>query len=212
MMATMELEHVMARLAGGDRSATVDLATAFADDLRRVVRSAAMSAGHRPAADDVDDLVWCAAEVIAAVAGAWRPDGAPPWRYAYPRIAAAVRSNLGPVADSMDAGSRRPEPELAPAPVAPDPDVLEVLAGLVARVPVCALLEEALPADSLRLLLDYRVQQSMGDPSPAHTLAADYGLAPAAVRKRISRTCARLRTLATTDHRFAALSDLPLVA
>ena len=66
--------------------------------------------------------------------------------------------------------------------------------------------------EALVCLLDYRIQQDQGDPSPAHTLAGRYGVTPEALRQRISRGRRRLRHVVRTDPRFAAIADFELVA
>ena len=96
-------------------------------------------------------------------------------------------------------------------------EIAETFARLVDEVPLVGLVAEAAREariDELILLclLDYRVQQDQGDPSPAHTLAPRYGVSPDALRQRVSRGRKRLRAVVDTDPRFAPIADFVLVA
>ena len=97
-----------------------------------------------------------------------------------------------------------------------DAEDLDVLARLAESHPLCALLAEALaqvasPRDQA-LVIGVRVQRSLGDPSPALTLAGQWNIRPDAVRQVVKRVSDRLRQLAATDDTYAVLADLPLLA
>ena len=72
----------------------------------------------------------------------------------------------------------------AAAPARPRTSIAETFARLVEEDPLVELVAEAARAararrpTSLVCLLDYRIQQDQGDPSPAHTLAERYGVTP----------------------------------
>jgi hypothetical protein len=53
---------------------------------------------------------------------------------------------------------------------------------------------------------------ALGDPSPAVTVGALYGMKPASVRQQSRRTRLRLRALAETEPRFGPLAELAVVA
>ena len=78
------------------------------------------------------------------------------------------------------------------------------------------LLQEALgtvaTARDRELFLELRIQELLGDRSPAVTVGALLGLNPEAVRQQHRRVRLRLRLLAESDARFAELAVLPLVA
>jgi hypothetical protein len=61
------------------------------------------------------------------------------------------------------------------------------------------------------ILLEVKLQTDAGDPSPANTVAREFGLQPAAVRQVVKRTCDRLRALAKNEARFAKLAGLPIL-
>ena len=86
----------------------------------------------------------------------------------------------------------------------------------MARFPTVALLDEAIEVVAnerdRRVHLEYRIQKRSGDASPAHTVAAEFGLTPENVRQIDSRVRRRLRALIDTDARFAVLAGLGWLA
>jgi hypothetical protein len=210
-----ELARIMTALAVGDGAAVQWLIEAHGAELVRTVRVIAADRKARLGADAVDELVLEAVLAIQAVAGAWRADGAPPWVWARARIRAAVDRHLGLWADELD-HERHAELEAAPAPPGSEDPVDVTLARLARQHGEVALLQEGLelvasPRDRL-VFVELEIQVAMGDPSPAVTVGALYGMKPASVRQQSRRTRLRLRALAETQPRFGPLADLAVVA
>lgn len=209
------LARIMVALAAGDGAALFGLIDAYGDELARTVRVIAAKRRARLTADDVDELVVEAALAVQAVAGAWRADGAPPWVWANGRIRAAVDRHLGQWADELD-HERHAGQEAAPAPSGSEDPVEACLARLAAGDRRVALLDEALELVASRrdrlVFVELGIQVALGDPSPAVTVGALYGMKPASVRQQSRRTKLRLRALAETEPRFGPLADLALVA
>lgn len=209
------LTQVMAALAAGDGAALFELIDGYGAELARTVRVVAAGRRARLRADEVDELVVEAALAIQAVAGAWRPDGAPPWVWARGRIGAAVDRHLGLWTDQLD-HERHAGQEAPPAPPGGEEPVEACLARLAAHDRRVALLDEALELVASRrdrlVFVELGIQVALGDPSPAVTVGALYGMKPASVRQQSRRTKLRLRALAETEPRFGPLADLALVA
>lgn len=208
------LASIMERLAKGDPAALFSLVEEHRGALVKVVRSIAANRGARLGAEQVDELVVDAALAIRDVAGAWKPDGAPPWFYARGRIASAVDRVVGQWADQFE--PERIDVELPPAAQGTEPGSFEVLAGLAETDPTVALLVDGLaqvatPRDQM-VFVEHGLQVALGDPSPAVTVAHQFGMNPASVRQQTRRIRLRLRTLAETDPRYGDLAALPLVA
>jgi DNA-directed RNA polymerase specialized sigma24 family protein len=208
------LAAIMERMAAGDPAAIFGLVQAHRPDLERAVRYTARSRGARLTPEQVDDLVLDAAIAIRDVAAAWKPEGAPPWVYARGRIANAVDRVVGQWADPLD--PERTEVEEPPAASGSEPDTIELLSGLAAEHPEVDLLVRGLarvatPRDQV-VFVEHGLQVALGDPSPAVTVANQYGMKPASVRQQARRVRLRLRKLAETDPLFGELARLPLVA
>lgn len=217
--ATVSVDVIMARMVEGDPAAVFTLATHHGSRIAGVVRRHLRVCGvDRIAKEDLDGLVLDACMVLRDVAPAWRVGGALPWWWAEGRIRSVVSAWVGVHADPLDERWSGFVGDDVPAPAASDDEpVAETFARLVDEVPLVGLVAEACRAarvDELSLvcLLDYSMQQHQGDPSPAHTLAARYGVSPETLRKRISRNRARLRTVVRSEPRFADLAELALVA
>lgn len=206
----------MAQLAGGDRRAACTLALEFSGPIGGAIRTHLGALGvHDVDRDELDSLVIDVCIMLADVAGAWRADGgATPWQWAFHRVRQVVSGFVGQHADDLDEGLLD---LAAPAPAPGDePDVMALLDGLAGQWPLVALVREGLEAVASardrQILLEVELQAVLGDPSPAVTVAAEWGMQPAAVRQVVSRTRRRLRGLAQGDERFAPLADLPLAA
>lgn len=235
-----EVARLMAQMAAGDPAAVFALITSFGGRLAGVVRRQLFAFGRRDvAADphDVDYLVQSAALVLFDRAASWSPDGALPWTWAERAIRAEIVAYLGHPSVELDPerldGSARHDAS-AGAPggggrlaevsgdgsgslSAPRPGAAAVeFEDLVARLPTVALLDQAIEAVAnerdRRVHLEYRIQKRSGDASPAHTVAAEFGLSPENVRQIDSRVRRRLRALVATDPRYADLRDLRWLA
>ncbi len=236
-----EVARLMAQMAAGDQSAVFVFIASFGGRLAGVVRRQLFEFGRRDVAADrheLDYLVQSAAFALLDRAAGWSPDGALPWTWAERAIRAEVVAYLGHPSVELDpdhaegAGIRRGAgtdrsgprrvggagrvgtgPDGAGGPVTPDPDEFD---DLVARHPTVALLDEAIEAVAnardRRVHLEYRLQKRSGDVSPAHTVAAEFGLSPANVRQIDSRVRRRLVALVEADDRYAGLRGLGWLA
>lgn len=211
-----ELAAVMALLAQGDGAAFFTFRTRYSAPLTRMVRGIASSRHARLTPDQVEEIVTEAALAITQVASGWRVGGAPPWIWARLRVAAAVDSYIGQWADELPDATASPESTAPLASPGSEPPLLGLLARLAEADFVVALLQEAVskvasPRDQL-IFFEHGLQVSLGDRSPAATVALLLGLQPAAVRQQQHRVRSRLRHLVEHDPRFAPLAALPLVA
>lgn len=213
--------EIMAAITGGDDAAAITLAMEFRQELAGAVRAAALRLGVGLEADELNGLVLEAALAIGEVAGGWRDDGgALPWNWGRARIRNVVAHHVGVFAerlepDHLDNRPSRPAVEAWQGDAADDRQPHRVLERLadhhvdVARVrDVAARVGEV----DLDLLLEFRMQQSQGDPSPAVTIARARGLRPETVRKRVSRYCHRARQVIAADPALADLASVPLFA
>jgi hypothetical protein len=208
------LVEVMGWLAAGDRAAVVALYVEFGGRIvavvRRQLRHLNVDAVTR---DDLEGLVLDACFAVADCAGGWdAAGGAAPWTWAERRIASVVSSFVGQHADGLDGTEHVPVP---PSASGDEPEPLALLGR--SDLPVCRVLEAALDEAGLsvrdrRLLLDVELQRSLGDTSPALTVAPLYDMSAVAVRQAVKRSKDRLRRLAAEDRRFEPLADLALLA
>jgi hypothetical protein len=58
------------------------------------------------------------------------------------------------------------------------------------------------------IILEYRIQRALGDPSPAHVVAREFGLTPANVRQIDCRMRKRVAALISSTPRFATLREV----
>lgn len=210
------LIEVMAQLVAQDGAAIYTLRERFRPELALAVQSVARSRGARLSADDLDDLITDVAIEVARLAPAWDRRGAPPWVWARHRVASVVDRHIGQWTRSLDEERYATSlAEAAPAPSAEAP-MLDVLAGLALHHPKVALLHEAVrrvASDRDQLIFfETAVQTSLGDRSPAVTVAELLGIRPEAVRQQHRRVRLRVQQLAATEPRFAVLAELPVVA
>jgi hypothetical protein len=211
---------VMARLAAGDRAAVFTLYSEFGVAIAGVLRRELVRQGcyHVPA-EDLDGLVIDACLEVAALARSWDPDkGAAPWTWAVRRLTHLVSGYIGIHSDPLplelltwpagsDSGGRSGTADGEPR---------ALLERLAAEYPECRLLLDALARVSTPrnrdILLEVRLQASLGDPAPAVTVGRSFGLRPEAVRQVVKRTRHAIGQLAAQEPRFAPLADIPLVA
>ncbi|HUQ62272.1 MAG TPA: hypothetical protein VM121_00780 [Acidimicrobiales bacterium] len=207
----------MDAMAAGDRAAVFVLYREFGGMIGAALRREIRAMGIefvRP--EELGDLVIDACFELNDCAGAWRPDGgALPWTWAARRLRQVVIRHIGVLADELDHERLLHVSEAPPVSGAQEPEEVAVLAGLAALDDSCALLQKALAkvasARDRALLLELKVQASLGDPSPALTVANRNGMRPDAVRQAAKRTLDRLRRLAHTDEHFAGLSCLAIL-
>ena len=228
-----ELVGIMARLAQGDEAAVVSLYERFGDRVAGTVRAVLRERGLTLVHDEVGGLVLDACLAIAAVAGAWSPDGgALPWTWARRRIERCVDRLIGqrtvPLDDHLHLVESQSQSAGAYAGSAVyagraglDADdgrpLCTALAGLSATDTRCRLLDDAFDRAAVSPLdrevcLQYAAEQHTGNRSPATTVGAMFALKEPTVRQRVRRSRERLRRLAADDTRFAPLAQLPLLA
>lgn len=217
---------LMEAMAAGDVAAAFTLEAEFAPQLRAAVRRVLSGRGTELTRAEVDELLHDVVLELHDRAAAWRPDGgALPWVWAERRIANVVDRHLGLFTDPLD-HDRVAELEdraaggagAGPTPIASDvePPSMVLLERLVGRDDRVRLLCEALAAvATLRdgeLFLEMLVQEWLGDRAPATSVGPRFAMSADAARQQKRRVTTRLRLLAASDERFAALADLPSVA
>jgi hypothetical protein len=198
-----------------DLAMVVPFLDAYGDRLAAVVRRHLRDLGRDDLARDDDTVYGLVVDVALLLrdhAGAWRPDGgALPWSWAWSGIRALVVEAAGHARADVELDRLG---ERTAAPISADAEV--DLDELAARVPELDLLLEAIRELGLRdrdrrVHVEYRLQVALGDPSPAQTVGAEFGLTPELVRQIDRRVRARLQRLAATVERFAPIADLPWV-
>lgn len=215
-----QLEAIMAS-AADDPAAAWALLDTFGEEIGRTLRAIARLDGLAHLGDDeLDGLTADACTVIVGVAGSWRPDGgALPWTYARPRLRTLLHHHAGPVLAPLPPVDPA-DPRNWGAAAPPDDEssfvVLRRVATHGAAEPAVVALHDGLaatcsPADA-ELVLRYLQHKAAGDPSPSHTVGAQLGRRPEAVRQAYHRARARLRRLALADHHFRPLLCLPFLA
>lgn len=217
-----EVARLMAQMAAGDPAAVFAFVAAFGGRLAGLVRRQLFSLGRRDVAscrDDVDFLVQSAAFALFDRAPGWSPDGALPWVWAERAIRAEVVAYLGHPSVELDP-ERSPVEATSPNararsahPSGRGPGDFDELAR---RDPTVGLLHEAIAEVAnerdRRVHVEYGIQKRSGDASPAHTVAAEFGLSPENVRQIDRRVRRRLQALVATDDRFAGLRTLRWLA
>lgn len=224
--------EIMASAARGEGDAVVALYMEFGGPIAAAMRRHLDDLGaHHVAADDLQGLVLDACIELCLRAGSWSPGGgALPWVWASRRLRMLASGFVGQWADELDEASAsrcsraavgvddEPRWESGDADLdgQGDDDEIETLRSLAARRGDARLLCEALATiaseRNQRILLAYRLQASLGDPSPAITTGRRFGMQPAAVRQVVKRTSDKLAALIVNEPRFAPLADLALVA
>lgn len=193
------LATYLAAMAAGDAAYLFAFCDAYGDRLAGTVRSLLREFGRHDLTRDPDtvaELVLDAAFVIYDRASGWRPGRAAPWTWARSAIRAQIAAAIGHRCVELDA-EHHDHPEPAPARSG------DVWARAVAADPAMARLDHALRHTASdrdqAVVIEYCIQQSLGDPSPAHTVAAHLGLSAVNVRQIVSRTRRRLRRLLADD-------------
>lgn len=205
----------MADLAGGDIAALWALANEFNTELRSVARRRLLAIGRTDLAADEDLLAGLVLDIgFLFIGTSWSADGgALPWVWAANAINKVVSDTAGHRAISFDADIALREAPSEPL-IGTDSDV--DLGQLAERRPIVRLLTDAIrevASDRDRQVhIAYRMQHADGDPSPANTVASEFGLGAANVRQIDKRTRAKLAALASTDPNYAPLEELAWLA
>jgi hypothetical protein len=221
---------LMAAMAAGDGGALFAFVAAFGDHLARVVRRHLFELGRREVGHDessLDFLVQSAALAIFDRAAGWSPEGAPPWVWADRAIRAEVVAFVGHPSVEFDAGAH--DAGACTGSVAGQAAISRAAGGdggapsgredfdaMAERFLQVALLRDAIarvgsPRDQA-VHIQYRIQKRSGDTSPAHTVAAEFGLAPDNVRQIDHRMRRKLRCLIDAEERYDSLRTLGWLA
>ena len=179
------------------------------------MRRAAVEVGRSLPSDEVEAVATDFCTWLIPHAGAWRPDGALPWRWAWAHLTTEVRRNQGywplaaadPCEEVAEGGRGRRRRRSARDGRAGSRRVSRGSPRLLS-----VLEATGTPSDDIALLFDLAEQRHAGDPSPSHTVAPRYGLSPDAARKRAQRTRDRVRDFIVDHPEHAALAALPLLA
>ncbi len=202
-----QLTELMVAMAEGDQAAVFSFVEAFGPEIARLIRRQLRSYGRLDLIRDPDELtglVHTAAFEILDRAGSWDAAGAPPWVWAANAIRAAVAREIGHALAELDDDRF----EHQPAESGPGETHLD-LAALASRDRRFGLFREAIAVATSRRDRDiaeqYLIQQALGDPSPSHTIAAEFGLSPANVRQIVCRVRRRVLRLQADDDRYREL-------
>jgi len=211
-MSDIDREHLARSMAAmaTDRAMIFPFINDYGDALGRVVRRILFEFGRRDLLndpDEVDSLVLDAAWVICQRAASWDPEGgALPWYWAM----RAIRHDI-----SVTIGNARLDVDIedvdldAPGATCPGGGADFDLDELARRDPRVGLLVEAVrevtSPRNAAVHLEYRIQQCCGDPSPALTVGAMFGLSPSNVRQIDCRVRRLLEKLVSVDDRYAEL-------
>ena len=140
-------------------------------------------------------LHWRDVGRLAERAGAWDPaHGTTPWGWARHQLRAMASAYIGQYGPDLDSL------ELEMDPTGPsesgDIDPIAVLDALATSDRVCrelrATLGESVRERDARVWLEFEMEQSSGNASPAVTVAEIYGVTPANVRKIVQRVRGRV--------------------
>jgi len=207
------LARLMAAMAAGDRAALFPFIEEFGDRLAGMIRGELRSL-HRIEVirndQDVDYLVQSAALVIYDRSKAWDPSGALPWTWARLSIRAEIVGWLGHPSFELVESDLELRNDVGGGSQA-DVD----FDNLATEYPLVRLLVDGVRAvaspRNVEVHLQFQAQKSLGDPSPAHTVAAMFDLSPDNVRQINARVRRSLSKLAASDPTFTALSTVAWV-
>ena len=195
------LQTLMDAMADGDSGALFRFVDEFRVELTSTVRSILGSVGRsdvgrKPA--EVDFLVLSAGLVLFDRAARWHAGGAPPWLWATRAIRGEIVRWLGhPRVEFVPEWHAPALPSSTPTTSDMNFDVLadecEEVANWLAGVRTVASERDQ------RIHIEYQTQKSLGDPSPAHTVGAQFDLQPANIRQIDARV---RRRLAQRQHQF----------
>lgn len=205
------LETLMAAMANGDLAALWEFHETYEPRLRRMVLANVRSM-HRPdiASDRerIDSLTADTAVVIFDRAAGWQPGGALPWNWASRAIRSMIAADIGHRSvelgndDSLDG-----EADVAPVSAVGDVDL--TIEGFASHQLADVVFIDAFrgvgSARDQEVAWLFRIQKVNGDPSPAHTVADEFGISAANARQIHKRHFARVHTLVWSDERFRPL-------
>lgn len=195
--AVAELMGRIAADGDDDVDALWELHELAGPSVERIIRAEARRLSVRIDRDDICGLVLDGVVELGEVADTWKPSGAPPWVYAQHRLRSLVHRHIGVFADELDEVVAEAE---APEAVARLEDPLEALREMSASNPVARELLEQLESVATerdaQIYLWVRLEKAAGNRSPAVTVAVDFGLQPATVRKVYQRVGERLGLVA----------------
>jgi len=212
------LERLMSAMATGDLAALWEFHETFEPKLRAVVLANIRSM-HRPDIasdrDRVDALTADAAVVIFDRAAGWQPGGAKPWNWAARAIRSMVAADIGH--RSVELGNDDILDGEADAVRSEHSNGADLTIERLASIdPALTILEDAYRSVSSerdqQAAWLFRVQKVNGDPSPAHTVADEFGISPAYARKIHERHFARVRAAVLEEDRYRPLRALPWFA
>jgi len=207
------INEIMAGMAAGDAAFLFAFIEAYGPKVRWVVRSILEGMGRFDIvrnADELDGLMLDACDVVFRRAGGWKPGGAAPWNWAHKAIRAEVARGIGHRVIELNTDDDR-DSEVGHYGGVVSDLAADDLAVLITRHPRVGVLDRAIRSvgserDQL-VYWEYRIQQGMGDPSPAHTVGARFGLKPDNVRQLCRRHGKRVWSVITADPAFAELRD-----
>lgn len=188
------LRTLMRSMAERDSGALFQFVDEFRSELTSTVRSILGSVGRSDVGrkpTEVEFLVLSAGLVLYDRAPRWQVGGAPPWLWANRAIRGEIVRWLGhPRVEFV--------PEWhAPAPPTTVPAASDINFDVLAEEcdEVASWLDDVRRVASERdqqIHIEYQTQKSLGDPSPANTVAAEFNLQPANIRQIDARVRRRL--------------------
>ncbi len=211
------LNQMMSGMASGDLAWLWAFHETFEGRLRGVVLRHLRSMGRHDVAADrarVAELVVDASMVIFDRASGWHRGAAMPWNWAGLAIRSQIAAELGhrTTEFSDTDGGDMNNGEVSARPRAVVDPAVDSLTRLAERFPPVRLLRDAFESvGSLRnqqIAWLFRVQKIEGDPSPAHTVAAEFGITPVNARKIHQRHWDRVQTVVLADERYSSLRGL----
>jgi hypothetical protein len=205
----------MTGMAAGDAAMLVAFVVEFGTPVRSLVRRTVFSFGRRDLLTDeadVTDLVTTAALEIFDRAGAWDPDGAPPWVWAERAIRSALAQRAGHALADVSPDELDDQPMQLTLSRALDGDARRVLVRIAELEPRATMWWNAVGMvtndRNRNIYFEFEVQKALGDQSPAKTVAALFGLTPVNVRQIARRVRLRLTERIRTDAELAPLRSL----
>lgn len=189
-----DLPRLMKAMGTDDSAALFEFVELFHGEISATVRSILGSVGRRDVSRkraEVDFLVLSAALVIFDRASTWEKGGAAPWVWTYRAIRAEVVRWLGHPRVEYIAEVHA----LAGQALTSRSSDVDLVALAAEHDEVAAWLADVRSVANERdqgVHLEYQMQKSLGDPSPAVTVGAQFGLKPANVRQIDARVRKRL--------------------